>query len=66
MVDDAQLAQILAGQPETQAACDALLARALDAGGNDNVTLILCDVIDESEGGLCDTQTRPGNETQGR
>jgi protein phosphatase len=66
MVDDAQLAQILAGQPDTQAACDALLARALDAGGKDNVTLILCDVIDESEGELCDTQTRPGNEAQGR
>lgn len=66
MVDDAQIAQLLAEQPETQAACDALLARALDAGGQDNITLILCDVIDESEGGLCDTTTRPGNEAQGR
>ena len=43
-----------------------MLACALDAGGKDNVTLILCDVIDESAGGLCDTGIRPGNEAQGR
>lgn len=66
MVDDSQIAQILAGQPETQAACDALLARALDAGGRDNVTLILCDVLNASEEGMCDTKTRPGHEARGR
>lgn len=66
MVDDAQLAQILAEQPETQTACDALLACALNAGGKDNVTLILCDVIDEPTRGLGDTKTRPGNEPPGR
>ena len=41
MVTDAQIERILL-ESDMEAAADALLALALDAGGRDNVTLILC------------------------
>ena len=41
MVTDAQIERILL-ESDMEAAADALLAAALDAGGRDNVTLILC------------------------
>ena len=40
MVEDAEIERVLAAQPLEQAA-DTLLRMALDAGGRDNVTLIL-------------------------
>ena len=42
MVTDAQIERILLDN-DMEAAADALLAAALDAGGRDNVTLILCE-----------------------
>ena len=42
MVTDAQIERILL-ESDMEAAADALLAAALDAGGRDNVTLILCE-----------------------
>lgn len=42
MVTDAQIERILL-ENDMEAAADALLAAALDAGGRDNVTLILCE-----------------------
>jgi len=43
MVDDAQIAAILSEADGAQAACDALTAAALDAGGVDNVTSVVID-----------------------
>jgi serine/threonine protein phosphatase PrpC len=43
MVEDAQIAAILSEADAAQAACDALTAAALDAGGIDNVTTIVID-----------------------
>jgi len=41
MVDDARIAAILREADAAQAACDALTAAALDAGGVDNVTSVV-------------------------
>ena len=41
MVDDAQIGAILRESDAAQAACDALTTAALDAGGVDNVTLVV-------------------------
>ncbi len=43
-VDDDGIEQILLSHPEPQAAADALVAAALDAGGHDNVTVIVLNV----------------------
>lgn len=40
-VEDADLAAVLREHPEPQAAADALVAAALEAGGHDNVTVIV-------------------------
>ena len=41
MVPDAKIAQILSGLASSLAACQALIAAALEAGGKDNVTVVL-------------------------
>ena len=41
MVPEPEIARILGGNPEPKAAAEALLAAALDAGGSDNVTVIV-------------------------
>ena len=41
MVREPDIARILEGNPEPRAAAEALLAAALDAGGSDNVTIIV-------------------------
>ena len=45
MVDDSVIADVLAQQLEPQSTCDQLICRALDAGGKDNITVVLCDVL---------------------
>lgn len=44
MVDDDQIARILASEPSPQQAVDALIDRALTAGGHDNVTAVVVDI----------------------
>lgn len=41
MIDDRSIEQRLRTQPVAQSACDSLIESALDAGGDDNVTVIL-------------------------
>jgi len=43
MVSDDDIAATLAGVNSAQAACDALIDRALQNGGKDNVTVIVAD-----------------------
>lgn len=50
MVDEDRIAGILAENADPQAAADALVEAANEAGGQDNITAIVLDVIDE-EGG---------------
>ncbi|HZY87265.1 MAG TPA: PP2C family serine/threonine-protein phosphatase [Gemmataceae bacterium] len=40
-VEDARIAEVLAGQPEPEDACDALVDLALARGGPDNVTVVV-------------------------
>jgi protein phosphatase len=44
MVADPLIADVLESLPEPQSACDQLIERALEAGGKDNITVVLCDV----------------------
>lgn len=44
MVDVGDIARIIAGHPDPQEACEELIQRSLDAGGRDNVTVILAAV----------------------
>ena len=45
MVADSQIADVLKSVSTAQAACDKLLNCALDGGGRDNITVVLCDVL---------------------
>ncbi|MDP3216913.1 MAG: SpoIIE family protein phosphatase, partial [Deltaproteobacteria bacterium] len=41
MVPDDQICAVLAAEPDPRAACQRLIAAALEAGGKDNVTVIV-------------------------
>lgn len=43
---DAEIAEIVGAHPDPQQAADALVAAAVEAGGRDNVTVIVADVTD--------------------
>ena len=45
MISDEQIAEVLKNEHNLQTACDVLLDAALDAGGKDNVTLIIAEII---------------------
>jgi PPM family protein phosphatase len=50
MIDDAQIAEILGRTGDAQDAADRLVAAALDAGGRDNATAVVVDVVQAEEG----------------
>ncbi|MFG0333239.1 MAG: PP2C family protein-serine/threonine phosphatase [Maioricimonas sp. JB049] len=45
MVDEHTIAKVLQSEPEPQPACDRLIESALEAGGKDNVTVVLCHIL---------------------
>jgi PPM family protein phosphatase len=45
LVDDAHIASILTQSPDPRDAADRLVAAALDAGGDDNATAVVVDVV---------------------
>jgi protein phosphatase len=45
LIDDATIAGVLAGEAEPAAAARALVAAALEAGGEDNATAVVVDVV---------------------
>jgi serine/threonine protein phosphatase PrpC len=49
MVAASSVAEVMRCQSEPQAACNEMIERALDGGGRDNITVILCDVTAASE-----------------
>jgi serine/threonine protein phosphatase PrpC len=46
MIDDDQIREVLGANEDPQAACDALVDAANEAGGQDNVTAVVIDVLD--------------------
>jgi protein phosphatase len=58
-VDDEQIAAVLLAHADPQQAADALVARALDGGGRDNVTVVVIDArVRDGQSGVDDTQPR--------
>jgi protein phosphatase len=49
LVEDAKIAQVMADHADPQTVCDQLIQLALDNGGKDNVTVVLCSVGSEDE-----------------
>jgi serine/threonine protein phosphatase PrpC len=64
MVDASTIATILGAEPDPQVAAERLIDAANEAGGEDNITVIVVDVVDEGgepEGAGADrTDTHPG------
>jgi protein phosphatase len=54
-VDDGQISAVLTGTPDPQDAADALVALANDAGGRDNITVVVVDVAGGSDEAAGDT-----------
>jgi protein phosphatase len=48
MVDDEQIERVLVGESDPQRACDRLIELAIEAGGEDNVTVVVLDLVDDS------------------
>jgi protein phosphatase len=46
MIDDDRITEIIGAHDDPQAACDALVDAANEAGGQDNVTAVIIDVLD--------------------
>ncbi len=46
-VEDAQIEQVLATSPDPEVAADGLIRLALEAGGHDNITVVVVDVVGE-------------------
>jgi protein phosphatase len=57
MVPDAEIREIVAAGSDLEAACRALIERANDAGGRDNVTVVVVDIESDDDG--ADERTLP-------
>ena len=49
MIDDEEMRGILDSVPDPRDAADALVAAALEAGGRDNATVVVVDVVGSAE-----------------
>ena len=63
-LDDDDIARILRDEPDAQGAAERLVEAALDAGGRDNITVVVVDALDVTRGAVtsdddCDDDTRP-------
>ncbi|HEY0167602.1 MAG TPA: PP2C family serine/threonine-protein phosphatase [Jatrophihabitans sp.] len=60
-LEDSVIAELLSATPDPQAAADQLVRRALDAGGHDNVTTVVLDVVEvrDAEPALEQTAAMP-------
>lgn len=59
MLGEDQIATLLAEEPDPQAAAARLVAAANDAGGADNVTVVVADVVDDADSDTGDDSTSP-------
>jgi protein phosphatase len=59
MVDDAPIRDALANEPDPQAAADRLVDLANEAGGEDNITVVVLDVTDEPETAAASPEPAP-------
>jgi protein phosphatase len=63
-LDDGDIARILRDEPDAQTAAERLVAAALEAGGRDNITVVVVDALEVTGAVLtwdddCDEDTRP-------
>jgi protein phosphatase len=60
-LEDPAIAELLAAHPDPQAAADQLVRHALDAGGHDNVTVVVLDVVEvrDNQPPLAETAAMP-------
>ena len=65
MIEDDELAGILAATADPREAADAVLAAALAAGGHDNATVVVVDVVGPASEHPDDSERRrPGTEQE--
>jgi protein phosphatase len=64
-VDDRQIAELLTQAGSAQEAADRLVAAAIAAGGRDNVSAVVVDVLPSSEPAELDIATSPRGDLQG-
>ncbi len=55
MINSAVISDVLASEPQPQRAVDALIELAKKAGGEDNITVVLIDVVPDDQGERVDT-----------
>lgn len=60
MIDEERIAAILAAQTDLDVAGDELIAAANDAGGRDNITVVLFRLVDTADEALADQPTAVG------
>jgi protein phosphatase len=62
---DAAIAEVLSHEPDPSVAANRLVERAVAAGGHDNVTVVVVDVLVDGAEGVEDTARGVGDTTQG-
>jgi protein phosphatase len=59
MIDDDEMAEILRGSEDPRDAADRIVSAAVHAGGQDNATAVVVDVVGLAESGAADARTVP-------